>query len=340
MKVNALGAVQIERKPGFFSYRAQTGGGSSAYAAPTPRDLGIPKSEAAAVTGIAGELALAALPPEQALAALRQFFFERFEYATWQAKPAGGRTPLAEFLLATRAGHCEYFASATVLLLRAAGIPARYATGFSVQEWSALDNAYVVRELHAHAWVRAWVDGAWRDFDTTPPGWLAAEASGLPRWSSLWSPLADLWSWARFRLAAWSARAGEGGWSDALIWLALPLIAWLAWRTLRGRRAQTTTQTDHGAADPQWPGRDSEFYLVERRLAQLGHARPDAESVAEWLARIAAGPGPGSESVELQQLALLHYGHRFDPAGLHESQREALRAQARAWLARHPLQSD
>ncbi len=208
MKTNPLGAVQVEHKPGFFSYRAQIGGGNSAYGPPTPRDLGIPKAEAAALARIANELGLAALAPEQALATVKQFFADRFEYSIWQGKPSGGRTPLAEFLLATRAGHCEYFASATALLLRAAGIPARYATGFSAQEWSKLDGAYLVRERHAHAWVRAWVDGAWRDLDTTPPTWFLAEAAQAP----LWSPLADLWSWARFRLSEWSARASERGW--------------------------------------------------------------------------------------------------------------------------------
>jgi len=331
MKMNALGAVQVEHKPGFFSYRAQIGSGNSAYGPPTPRDLGMPKAEAAAVAQIANELGLAALPPAQALTAVKEFFADRFEYSTWQGKPALGRTPLAEFLLATRAGHCEYFASATVLLLRAAGIPARYATGFSVQEWSKLGHAYVVRESHAHAWVRAWVGGAWRDFDTTPAAWFSADAAGAP----LWSPLADLWSWARFRLQAWSARAGERGWSQGLIWLALPLTAWLAWRTLRGRRADTVAAGNEAASIKLWPGQDSEFYLIERRMAQLGHPRQDAEAVTEWLARVAAP----LDAAALQQLARLHYRHRFDPAGLSAAERGTLRAQALAWLAQHPLKS-
>jgi hypothetical protein len=215
--------------------------------------------------------------------------------------------------------------------LRAAGIPARYATGFSAQEWSKLDGAYVVRERHAHAWVRAWVGGAWQDLDTTPPAWFPAEAAQAP----FWSPLADLWSWARFRLSAWSVQASERGWTQALTLLGLPLIAWLAWRTLRGRRADTAAAKDEVVLNRPWPGQDSEFYLIERRLAQLGHARHDAEAVTEWLARVAAQPGTG----DLQQLARLHYRHRFDPAGLPAAEREALRDEALAWLARHPGQA-
>jgi len=329
MKMNALGAVQVEHKPGFFSYRALASTTGSAYGPPAPRDLIVPKTETAAVAQIANELGLAALPPQRALATVKQFFTDRFEYSTWQGPRAPGRTPLTEFLLATRAGHCEYFASATTLLLRAAGIPARYATGFSVQEWSKLDGAYIVRERHAHAWVRAWVNGAWRDLDTTPPSWFTAEAAQAPPWS----PLADLWSWARFRLSQWSTRASERGWTDALIWLALPLIAWLAWRTLRGRRAEHVAAMAAPIAERSWPGRDSEFYQIERRMAQMGHARRDAEALTEWLARVAA---PVDASA-LQQLARLHYRLRFDPMGLPAAERAHLRRQVLAWLAQHPF---
>lgn len=330
MKVNALGAVQVEHKPGFFSYRALVDGGNAGYGAPSARDLGIPKSESAAVHQIAIELGLAALPPQRALEEVKRFFGERFAYSTWRDAHASGRSPLAQFLLSTRSGHCEYFASATVLLLRAAGIPARYATGFSAQEWSALDNAYLVRERHAHAWVRAWVDGAWRDFDTTPPAWFAAEAAQAPAWT----PLADLWSWSRYRLSAWSARASERGWADALLWLALPLFAWLAWRTLRGRRADTVPANDAATRADARPGRDSEFYLIERRMAELGRPRRASETPDEWLARISGEAGVDAPA--LRQIMRLHYRHRFDPAGLPEAERAALRAQAHGWLARHP----
>jgi len=112
----------------------------------------------------------------------------------------------------------------------------------------------------------------------------------------------------------------------------LPLVAWLAWRTLRGRRADTAAATGNAGLARPWPGRDSEFYLIERRMAQLGHARHAAESVTEWLARVAAQPGTG----DLQRLARLHYRHRFDPAGLPATEREALRREALAWLEQHP----
>ena len=58
---------------------------------------------------------------EGALQTLRGFFRDRFSYSLWQGAPAitsTNETPLNRFLLQTRSGHCEYFATAAVLLLR------------------------------------------------------------------------------------------------------------------------------------------------------------------------------------------------------------------------------
>jgi hypothetical protein len=45
------------------------------------------------------------------------------------------------------------------------------------------------------------------------------------------------------------------------------------------------------------------------------------------------------DTAALPQLVRLHYRHRFDPAGLPVAEREALRDEALAWLARHPGQA-
>jgi transglutaminase-like putative cysteine protease len=338
LKVNRLGAVQAEHKPGYFSYVAVLGADAgsaapadAAYSPPDTADLKIPPREAASIARIADELQLANLQTPEALAAVTRFFSERFRYSLWQGTPAGGATPLADFLLTTRAGHCEYFATATALLLRAAGVPARYATGFSVQEPASVGEGYVVRERHAHAWVRAWVDGAWRDVDTTPPDWFAAESARAP----FWSPLVDFLSWLRFRIAQHAASADTG---TLLAWLAIPLALWVAWRVRGSRRA--LVRASSGSAPNAAPvrGGDSEFYPVERRLSELGYARRDAEALQEWLARIASLPAAQAlEHAELGALLRLHYRHRFDPLGLPEVDRARLQERARDWLARHPM---
>src|SRR4029077_4422085 len=43
--------------------------------------------------------------------------------------PRGSCVPLVNFLLRSKAGHCEFFASAAAMMLTARGIPARLVTG-------------------------------------------------------------------------------------------------------------------------------------------------------------------------------------------------------------------
>lgn len=100
--------------------------------------------------------------------------------------------PLAHFLFERRQGHCEYFASAMAVMLRAVWIPARVATGFLGGTKNPLSGWYVVRANNAHAWVEAWIPGrGWIAFDPTPAD---PEPAGLPAWSrlSLWADAFDI----------------------------------------------------------------------------------------------------------------------------------------------------
>ena len=65
--------------------------------------------------------------------------------------------PLEDFVSEHRVGHCEYFASALVLMLRSQGIPARLVVGFKCDEWNELGQFYQVRQRDAHTWVEAYV---------------------------------------------------------------------------------------------------------------------------------------------------------------------------------------
>ena len=83
---------------------------------------------------------------------------------------AEGDAPLEDFLFVDKSGHCELFASAMVLLLRAEGVPARLSTGFLGAEYNPLEGYFMVRQENAHAWVEAFVPGeGWRVYDPTPP---------------------------------------------------------------------------------------------------------------------------------------------------------------------------
>ena len=329
LRHNPMGAVQAERGPGPFRYIARYDPQTDAQAAPRDMDLRLPRAEARVVENVARSLDLSSLAPPDAMARISNHFLHEFRYALYQPRRPTGQTALANFLLSSHAGHCEYFATATVLLLRAAGVPARYATGFSVQEFSARENAYVVRQRHAHAWARAWVNGRWIDLDTTPPDWLAAEAAG----DSAWTTLTDLWSWLRYR---WNRTTEEMDRTDGAILVtvvSLILAAWFAWRLMYGRDRASRKQAAAAGPGFSYPGADSEFYRVESRLAGLGCTRPPSEALSEWLERIAHQEMPGLDVAAAREALRLHYRYRFDPEGIATPEREELRRLAERIVA-------
>jgi transglutaminase-like putative cysteine protease len=78
--------------------------------------------------------------------------------------------PLENFLFVRKKGHCEYFASAMVVLLREIGVPARMATGFQSGVYNPITDLWLIRAADAHSWVEAWLpDRGWTTFDPTPP---------------------------------------------------------------------------------------------------------------------------------------------------------------------------
>jgi transglutaminase-like putative cysteine protease len=102
--------------------------------------------------------------------------------------PAGDE-PLNDFILNNRSAHCQYFASAVVMMARAVGIPARFVTGYYAHEPYG-DQKLVVRERDAHAWAECWIDGqGWITVDATPSG---GRPDGLFPQTSNWR---HWWEW-------------------------------------------------------------------------------------------------------------------------------------------------
>ena len=78
-----------------------------------------------------------------------------------------GADPVDGFLFESRRGFCEHYAGAFVVLLRAAGIPARVVTGYQGGEINPDGGYLIVRQSDAHAWAEALLDGRWQRFDPT-----------------------------------------------------------------------------------------------------------------------------------------------------------------------------
>ena len=273
MRRNGLGAAHASLAVDWANYEAQVVPGLASYSPPTEEDALVPAEERTVLEGVVAELGLRELAPAERLRRIEQHLGS-FAYSTFRDRPvAAGQTALGDFLTRTRAGHCEYFATAATLLARAAGVPARYATGFAAIEYSPLEGAWVVRTRHAHAWSRAWVDGRWMDLDTTPASWGAEEESEAP----VWQGLADLLRYAGFR---WSQR-GEFKFSDGWYAVLGVLALYLGWSVLRGRRVVREKRAAE-AVPRRWPGEDSEFYALAGTLP----AREANETHAAWMKRI------------------------------------------------------
>ena len=327
---NRFGTVRVERAPGMVAYTAEGDLGRIALGAPLASDRQLPAQEAAELRVIADRLRLSSLPAADVAPALKAFFAEGFRYSTFRSERVAKSNAITEFLLHSRAGHCEYFATATVLLARAAGIPARYATGFSVQEFSAIEGRHIVRERHAHAWARLYLNGAWHDIDTTPPQWFAQEAQSAP----LWEPLTDFGSWLGFAWAEWRARPADD--ETALAWYAaLAILACMVlWRFYRGGFARARGQS-RSRAQALNGAADLPFREVERRMTHYGLPRLPMETPSEWLRRI--GPRFAQEDRDLLAALLRwHYRDRFDPLKMSPRERQAYARATQRWLARDP----
>ncbi len=327
---NPLGTVRSEFGPGYVEFKARYGGQATMDESPGPEDLQVPASERPALARVVAELKLAEKTPAEALSTLAAFFQRGFEYSTWLGdEPVRGAnpSPIAEFLLQRRKGHCEYFATATTLLLRQAGICARYAIGYAVQERRG--DEFVVRERHAHAWSLAFVDGVWREVDNTPASWAAVEAGR----ASIWESVSDVWSRVWFAFCKW--RFGQSQWRKYLLWgVVLPLVAILV-RLLLGKHWRRASEPAAAAGADFRRGLDSEFYLIEQRLAQQGLGRQEGETASAWLRRITRRGTvilPGGEG-----LLALHYRLRFDPHGLGPADRTTLNTRVREWLMEFDL---
>ncbi len=98
-------------------------------------------------------------------AVLNWFHDEAFVYTL--APPLLDRDPVDAFLFDSRRGFCEHYAGAFVVMLRAAGIPARVVTGYQGGEMNPDGEYMIVRQSDAHAWAEAMIDGQWTRFDPT-----------------------------------------------------------------------------------------------------------------------------------------------------------------------------
>jgi transglutaminase-like putative cysteine protease len=101
-------------------------------------------------------------------AAVLEAYLYQFPYSLDVPRPPYNHDAVDFFLFDLKKGYCDYFASAMVVMARAAGLPARLVIGYTSGVYDNLEGHFVVRASNAHAWAQVYFPNiGWVDFDPT-----------------------------------------------------------------------------------------------------------------------------------------------------------------------------
>jgi transglutaminase-like putative cysteine protease len=297
-----------------------------------------------AVTALALRIVAGAASDAERVAAIERHLRTTGRYADQPPpeRPDDPRSPIEAFLLEETSGHCEYFASGMVVLVRAIGIPARLVNGFAGGSENAIGGFVELTRSDAHAWVEVHFERAgWVRYDPTPvdarlhaqaPDLVARlrdVASAFEHWwfqhvvefdrSHQMRTLRDGWlAWQRWRSAqrapapgpAPRAPAGErfdargaAPWAIALA--AAGALGWTAWRWRRRRGRSARPQ---GSLSQ----RATRLYAEALRLLerQRGLVRAPAMPAREF-AREASREVPPAAAAAFWSLTEAYLAERF-----------------------------
>ncbi len=96
-------------------------------------------------------------------------YLRTFPYTLDVSTPPAGRDAVDYFLFDVQRGYCDYYASAMVVLARAAGLPARLVIGYASGVYDPVGSQYIIRAADAHSWAEIYFAGF---------GWIEFEPSG------------------------------------------------------------------------------------------------------------------------------------------------------------------
>lgn len=327
IQYSPYGAVSMELKPGWVKYDVSASTGIIADAPPDKDDLEIPEIYNKDLNGLVTRLGLRGLEPAEIVRKLEQYFAENFTYSLTQKQRYPRGKYLTKFLFETKTGHCEFFATATALLLRAAGIPSRYTVGYSVQEYSQLEDQYIARARDAHSWVQAYVNGKWQIVDTTPAVWATLDSED----ASILEPLIDFWSWLSYTAATWDIKNSESGKTGILIWILVPVLLFYLWKMFIRPRMGTTDASRLSANKPKnYLVSHANLYKLLLAMEKQYGERQTGETLLMWITRLEKT----NHNLGFNKLLNLYYRYRYDPAGLQPDEESELDSETDTLLAK------
>jgi hypothetical protein len=287
-----------------------------------PPELGVPVVRELAERVFAGSRST-----RERLTAVQRHFQGEYRYGLGITVPRND-DPILYFLLQKPAAHCEYFASGAAVLLRAAGVPCRYVTGFVPVEYNEFGGTWIARNRDAHAWVEAYDDdsGQWRIVEASP---IDAQPRALPP-----SQAVRFWEFIRGRLRRFRILLQHrgAGWLGALALeflasppglLLLAALAAIVWfRRKKGLRPSPV--------DPLVGKLQSLLEEMDARLRKRNLTRRPGETLHQFAQRIIAG-SDGSPSGEhhgdgraaadwYRRYAAARYGGQLDEAAINSLQ--------------------
>ena len=234
-------------------------------------------------------------PSKDAVIVQRALQMIRAEFGYTLDVPLPGRHAVDEFLFDQKLGFCEHFSSAFVVLMRAAGIPARVVTGYVGGYRNPLGDYWIVRNSDAHAWAEVWLqDRGWvrvdptaavapeRIYDTLDDRAPGAFAGLTPVWNAGdwlrqgWNDL--VLGFDATRQQHMLSRFGIETLDTRRLGLLFALTAalalgWMAWLIARGERER----------DPLLRA----WHRLGARYRRLGLSREPHEPALDWAHRVA-----------------------------------------------------
>ncbi len=257
----------------------------------------------------------------------------RAEFGYTLSTPLPGRHGVDEFLFQHKAGFCEHFSSAFVVLMRSAGIPARVVTGYAGGVRNRFGDYWVVRRMDAHAWAEVWLpERGWvrvdptaavapeRIYDTLENRLGQGGAEGAVTLGDRWLEVTQFADWMR------------RGWNELVLSFdaerqqrmlrplgierlepphlialfavaAAAMLGWMAWLLARGERER----------DPLLRA----WHQLGRRYTRRGLGRQPHEPALEWARRIdAIAPDPQLVALSGRFAAARYAGADPQPASL------------------------
>ena len=256
------------------------------------RNLLLPPGSNPQSRALAEQWRSAGIGPDAIVGKALALFAADFTYTL--RPPLLGRDGIDDFLFRSKRGFCEHYAAAFVVLMRAAGIPARVVGGYQGGEFNPLDGYLVVRQSDAHAWAEVWLAGrGWVRVDPTaavsPSRIETGIADALPFEDALPALIQLRADWARTLRYRWEAI--NNAWNqhilgydpqrqrDLLARLGLPEADWRSLATFLATSCGLLVATLMAWALYQRPRRDPVLRLWHTALRHLARRQVDC---APW----------------------------------------------------------